>query len=221
MTNKKNSIIVSLFVLAFLGIFFMGVSFGDFTGNVARENEKGILKVVSFPEGASVSYYYVESQETLGFGVTPFSVAVTQGHYILKTKLDGYDDITKRTAVIGGQTTLERFQLESSGKISIISIPKRAKVNLYLNGKLYDTGETPFANELNPRKVPSGKYELVVEMDGYKKFVKNLEIKSGEVVNINAKLELIAVCNDGRQNGNEEGIDCGGSCYNTCEKSFI
>src|SRR3989344_4138692 len=196
--NKHNAVIISLFIFVFLGIFLAGANFSETLTGKATETEKGILKIFAYPEGVSVTGYYTpvggailrdrySGERNIDFGVVnSFGIVKTlpPGKYILTFQKPGYGTEIKLVSVYKGRTETISIQMEALGSVSVASKPSGAKVSFYYNGKLVLSGITPVTQGIVGKSLPSGKYNVVFEKEGYKTVTKNVEVKTLGITNI-------------------------------------
>lgn len=206
MKTKINFVSYSIILVLLLFVFFAGSNFSKnfFTGKVT-ELDKGVVEIISYPSGASVSVHYTpvglnvlspyykntKSYDVPNFGTTPIIRSLPPGKYALTLKKQGYITYVKDFSVVSQRTQKFIANLEPSGKVYVISKPKGAKVNFYnSNGALVVSGVTPFGNSVNPKHIPSGIYSVVVESEGYKSYTKKVDVLEGIVTSVNANLVL-------------------------------
>lgn len=165
----------------------------------------GAIDCDVLPEEAGV---YVNG-EYLGiadqFDGWPRYLYIQAGKYDISFKLDGYEDLNLKVEVIPNKTIrikekmkrippsqfkeekMEEFQEKklSKAKISISLFPDEAV--LYLDGKLWLTAQEVVRLH-NPLQIDSGKHIIEALCPGYENFKKEIDMKSGEYLELNIVL---------------------------------
>lgn len=168
----------------------------------------GAIDCDVLPEEARV---YVNG-EYLGiadqFDGWPRFLYIQAGKYDISFKLEGYEDLNLKVEVIPNkiirikekmkrippsqfkEEKVEEFKVKkiSKGKISISIFPEEAV--LYLDGKFWITAQE-IARLHNPLQIDEGKHIIDVVCPGYENFKKEIDIKSGEYLELNIVLVKI------------------------------
>lgn len=147
------------------------------------EYQQGTLIVESTPPAT----VYIDGQET---GRTPLEIDLEAGSYTVELRAPGYRSYrTNRTIEPGREnrvqvrlspTTARPGEQPISGTaISVRSLPEGATV--YIDGR--SVGQTPVSVRVSP-----GSHEIEVRLPGYTTFRTEREVRSGQTVEINARL---------------------------------
>lgn len=144
------------------------------------QRRTGVLSVNSSPSGAEV---YIDNQRV---GRTPYSVQINEGIYEVRVSLSGYADYRATVRVERSQETRINAQL----------VPLRAQLTVFANvearvfvdgqevGTVGPGGSVRF--ELNP-----GRHQVVLIAPGYRVFVSEVNLRSGENEVIRANLSRL------------------------------
>ena len=136
------------------------------------------LRIETDPDDAMV---FVDGQEA---GRTPLSIAdVAVGSHQVRVTSEGYAPTELSLDVVEGKEPAPlRFVLQPiAAKLAVASEPAGAAVRL--DGKKH--GTTPIESFW----VAPGSHEVRLDLKGFKPFVKKLEAKAGDTLNVSAHLE--------------------------------
>ena len=143
----------------------------------------GSLFVDSTPRGADV---YMDGNYE---GTSPLTIsAVTDGDHQLELHLAGYEVLTTRQHVTGGQgTTVNLFMVPYSsssytGSINVISNLPGAVV--YLDG-IYK-GSSQAGTIFNIIAVSPGSHTVLLHLPGYADVTQTVQVTTGQIANVNA-----------------------------------
>ncbi|MCK4731421.1 MAG: PEGA domain-containing protein, partial [Methanophagales archaeon] len=115
-------------------------------------------------------------------GKTPKTITgASAGSHTIKLSKSGYNDYTRTTSVIAGETKRINLNLrQATGSISVTSSPSGASV--YLDGSL--KGKTP----KTITGVSAGSHTIKLSESGYIDYTRTTSVKAGETKQIYAKL---------------------------------
>lgn len=151
------------------------------SANLKSQEEYGSISINSDPIGADI--YLNDEYE----GLTPLNLQnISTGKYTVKISLPGYEEWIDEVTVSPSRTARVYAELKSRpdyGSISIYCDQKDAKV--FLNGTYKKTiTETPTVLE----DVETGNYEIVIIKDGFRAWVKDIEVYYDEVTSVDATM---------------------------------
>ena len=138
----------------------------------------GSIYVDSSPSGASV---YLDGSYK---GKTPKTITgVSAGSHTIKLSKSGYNDYTRTTSVIAGETKRINLNLrQATGSIYVTSSPSGASV--YIDGSSYKKGTNP----IKITGVSAGSHTIKLSKSRYIDYTKKISVKAGETKQIYAKL---------------------------------
>lgn len=114
-------------------------------------------------------------------GKTPFEdKELKAGRYRLQISAESYDDVTDSITVRSGQITTFEASFTALGGLRITSKPESAEV--FLSGK--KAGLTPYQDS----KLPVGRYNLVLQKEGYKDYPRVIVVEHRQVSQFNFTL---------------------------------
>ena len=143
---------------------------------VKAEKEKTSLRIKVEPADATVSI----NNETIGQGDA--SVMVLPGTYTIQVSKEGYDPVSKKIN-IGAEPVEQNIALGMSRSDVRIKVnPQNARV--YLDGELLGSGSV--STSLEP-----GRYVLNVQAPGYQDMNTSINVKEGQSLNRNLRLQVI------------------------------
>lgn len=121
--------------------------------------------------------------------------SISATNHEITGKKPGYKSETKQIEIFENETAKVNFFLQMSppGSLEVISNPQNVKV--FIDEKY--SGITPIIIS----DLYEGKYELKLSLDHYQDNLTSVEIKSGEITNINAVLEPVDNSNGGKTKG--------------------
>jgi hypothetical protein len=151
--------------------------------------ETGDIFVNSQPVGATV---FLDGKN---LGTTPLPVyKIPGGKHTLRIVLKDQQEVIKEIDITPGPArTIHIVFQEREGGLVVTSVPTGAKIFL---DEVY-VGKSP----VNLKLVLSGKHTLNVTMEGYETSSETINIKSGEIKNINIILKSVSDRNNPAKNG--------------------
>jgi len=140
----------------------------------------GVLSVSSSPSGADV---YIDNQRV---GRTPYSVQINEGTYDVRISLSGYTDYRTTVRVERGQETRINAQL----------VPLRAQLTISANVEARVFVDGAELGTVGPGgtvrfDVSPGRHQVVLLSPGYRVFVTEVSLRSGENETIRANLSRL------------------------------
>ena len=143
--------------------------------NLNLRQATGSISVTSSPSGASV---YLDGSLK---GKTPKTITgVSAGSHTIKLSKSGYNDYTRTTSVIAGETKRINLSLQATGSIYVTSSPSGASV--YLDGSYKGTTPKTITG------VSAGSHTIKLSKSGYKDYTRTTSVIAGETKRINANL---------------------------------
>jgi DNA-binding transcriptional regulator YhcF (GntR family) len=154
------------------------------SADLKSQEEQGSISINSDPQGADI--YLDDKYE----GLTPLNLQdIASGEYEVKISLPGYEEWVEEVTVSPSRTARVYTELESRpdyGSIAIYCDQKDAKV--FLNGTYKKTiTKTPTVLE----EIESGNYEIVIIKDGFRAWVKDIEVFIDETTTVDAPMTEI------------------------------
>lgn len=139
---------------------------------------EGSLVIDSTPQGAKVFMGDTEK------GITPLSLSLTPGSYVVTLKKEGFSDFSFSTVDVVSEQVARLSQVLTAleGTLVINSNPEGAQV--FIEGK--DKGQTPLTVSISP-----GSYMMDLKKEGFQDLSQNIEISAG--LSQNVTLTLVAV----------------------------
>lgn len=157
-----------------------GKIFHDFVAAKEALIPKGSLSIDSEPSGASV---YIDGERK---GKTPLKISeLRAAEHTIKLELDEYEILQKEITLDADENlrmSLNLIEKPKFGDVIITSEPEGAEV--VLNGKI--KGVTP----LTLRRLPVGKYDVVLQREGYEFIQKELVCAKNTATKFNAALSM-------------------------------
>ncbi len=131
---------------------------------------KEMIGSISVNSNHSGAIIYLDGKE---IGATPDTIkSVSIGAHVIKVKMEGYAEWTKKLNMKKGEEIALNAVLQSiTGTVNVESEPKEAMI--LLDGK--DVGKSP---EIMTGII-TGKHEVEVRMDGYISWIKMIKVKAG------------------------------------------
>lgn len=171
--TKRKSFFTLQFFIAILVLITL-VCIVNSTGrrSASRQEARGVLRITGIPN----STLYIDGAK---IGATPADVKLDVGTYTVKVVTEGYGRWVEEIDIKANETTVPKIRLVKN--TGIIKIPDVPNGIWYLNGK--KQGGTPMSAELE-----EGMYTVKVVADGYERWVKKVEVRSGETVMPEIKL---------------------------------
>ncbi|MBF0292844.1 MAG: PEGA domain-containing protein [Nitrospinae bacterium] len=134
----------------------------------------GTLTVITSPSGALVK---VDGKER---GKTPLTITDAQpGDRKVDIARQGHISVTKNVPVKAGQSAMLEIKLEARAAKVHVDAPEHATVSF--DGKNVGTGPVT-------KEVAEGELKVTVEKEGFAAFTQNVTAKTGETVNVTARL---------------------------------
>jgi hypothetical protein len=158
-------------------------SYRVIAGTSGPAYRQGTLIVESVPPAT----VYIDGREA---GRTPLEIDLEAGRYTIELRARGYQTYRIDREVTSGDETRVRVRLSPTGArpteepvrgtaISVRSLPEGATV--YVDGR--SVGQTPVSVRVSP-----GSHQIEVRLPGYTTFRTEREVRSGQTVEINARL---------------------------------
>lgn len=134
----------------------------------------GTLTVITSPSGAQVK---VDGKDR---GKTPLTITDAQpGERKVEVSRPGHVSATKTVAIRAGQSAMVEVKLEAKTARIHVDAPENATVSI--DGK--NVGIGPVTKD-----VAEGELKIIVEKDGFAPFTQNVTARTGETVNVTARL---------------------------------
>ena len=154
------------------------------SANLEEQASTGSMVINSNPQGADI--YINDNYE----GITPLNLTnLSTGVYSIKITIPDYEEWVSEVTVSSRQETklyAELIPKPSYGTVSIYCDQKDAKI--FLNGTYRKTITTiPTLLE----EIDTGNYEIVIIKDGFRAWVKDVEVFSDETTSIDAEMTEI------------------------------
>jgi len=145
---------------------------------IERDQE---LIIESKPKGAQV---FVDDKRLGVVGTTPYRNFIHPGPHKVWVQMDGYEPFYQDIVVQRREPFRLNIQLKTAKAQGYIYVDCPIKeATVYIEGK--NIGLTPFKE---PLPYPQGHYQVVVKRDGYEKFNKQIELKKGRILRVEAKI---------------------------------
>lgn len=149
------------------------------SANLEEQTSTGSISINSDPRGADI--YINDNYE----GITPLNLTnLSSGDYTIKITMPDYEEWVSEVTVSSKRETklyAELVSRPSYGSMSIYCDQKDAKV--FLNGTYRKTiTQIPTLLE----KIDTGNYEIVIIKDGFRAWIKDVEIFSDETTSVDA-----------------------------------
>lgn len=152
-------------------------------GTSEPEYQQGTLIVESVPPAT----VYIDGREA---GQTPLELDLEAGNYTVELRAPGYRNYRINRTIESGKESRVQVRLSSTSTrpaeqpvsgtaISVASLPEGATV--YIDGR--SVGQTPVSVRVSP-----GSHQIEVRLPGYTTFRTDREVRSGQTVEINARL---------------------------------
>ena len=140
----------------------------------------GVVRVLSDAQGARAFL------DGIDMGPTPVDIKdVKAGEHIIEVKAAGYQNGEKKVAVVAGQSSIVKFDLNASndqGTIKIVSPVPEAEV--FIDGAA--VGKVP-----QEKRIAVGEHPVVVRLPGYKQFEQKVRVEAGQTITISAELKAV------------------------------
>ena len=150
----------------------------------------GVLRIVAKQPDA---FIYVNGDP---MGKSPVEMAnLEEGEYTVRVECDGCAPEERRTFVSRGKTKSEEFDLASVvGGIYVRTIPSGATV--LVDGRILGKTAGPSdpsapSDLLTLADVKAGRHTLTIRRRRYSEYVKQIEVKQGEMLEVRAKLKRV------------------------------
>ncbi|RIH84248.1 PEGA domain protein [Calidithermus terrae] len=144
------------------------------------QRRTGVLNVTSNPSGADV---YINNQRV---GRTPYSVQLNEGTYDLRVSLPGHADYRTTVRVDRNQET--RINAQLAPLRAQLTVSSNVEARVFVDGREVGTvgsgGSVRF--EVDP-----GRHQVVLIAPGYRAFVTEVNLRSGENETIRANLSRL------------------------------
>jgi hypothetical protein len=150
--------------------------------NAQLQGGVGVIRVLSDAQGARASLDGVD------MGSVPVDIKdVKSGEHLVQVKAPNFATMERKVTVTAGSSKVEKFdlapeQLGERGLLRVVSTIPDAVV--YIDGAA--VGKSP-----QEKKVPAGTHPVMVKLDGYKPFDKQVTVKAGETQTISAELKAV------------------------------
>jgi hypothetical protein len=140
----------------------------------------GTVTVDGGPRGATVFL------DGVSVGNLPTSLTTSLGQHSLVVRLDGYQDFTSTINVQSGnqRVNVNLTQAVREGSLTVFSNVSGARV--FINGN--EAGRISTSLNLTINNLPAGNHELVVISAGYRTYVDDFSIRTGQTTQVNAQL---------------------------------
>lgn len=150
---------------------------GSTTITIRLQPDWGLVNVYSEPSGADV---YIDGQLV---GTTPLKeFNLTIGTHEVRIVKEDYQEYVTQVEISPGSTKSITATLKPNwGTVQVRSEPSEAQV--YVDNEL--VGTTP----INDLKLKAGVHNIKIVKDGYKEFTKQVDVRPGATVLVEAKLE--------------------------------
>lgn len=146
--------------------------------NISFVVVKGTITINTYPSGATI-YVGSDVVDT----VSPCTIELQPGEYIITAKLSGYTDASATVVIVAGNNTplsMTLTILSADGALAITSTPSGA--NIWVSG--VKTGFTTPKTMIGP----PGVYSIDLQMQGYFDYIEQVTLETGVTKNLDVVL---------------------------------
>jgi len=138
------------------------------------------LSLESTPPGAEV---YLDGSETLA-GQTPLSVKISAGEHTLKVQKNGFEVASRPFTMPDDRDLTLTFELRPLENVGFLTVDcAQDGSHIFLDGTILAL--TPYKDR---RALEAGKHQLVLEHEGYQRFVQVVDIQKGKETRLKVDL---------------------------------